>query len=46
MNGVYCLVCEKPMGNSLNKDSDGEPVHKHCMHTLESEDDVSLGDKE
>jgi len=38
MNKEYCLECNEIMGNSLNRDSGGEPVHKKCMPNLEVED--------
>ena len=33
MNNEKCIVCEKPMGNSLNK-IHGKYVHKKCENLL------------
>lgn len=32
MNGEKCSICGKPMGNSLQRNSDGKPTHKKCLN--------------
>ena len=36
MNKDICIWCEKMMGNSLNKNANGEPIHKKCQDNFKS----------
>jgi len=36
MNKDICIWCGKMMGNSLNKNANGEPIHKKCQDNFKS----------
>ena len=36
MNKDICIWCRKMMGNSLNKNANGEPIHKKCQNNFKS----------
>lgn len=38
MNGVKCVSCCKPMGNSLSKCPDGHDCHKKCLERHDYEE--------
>lgn len=42
MNGEKCILCFKPMGNSMMEDNEGNPVHSKCQANYK---DILIADR-